>query len=840
MNLSEVIRGLCDYRIGQKRTGWYCLAGSQRGWIFLICAAIVLITTFVDSRAESVGRTVRVGVYQNAPKIFMDANGEPTGFFIDLLEEIAVREGWLLAYVPCEWAACLNALETGRIDLMPDVAYSEARDVRYDFHRIPVAESWSQVYARPGLQIQGFEDLDGRRVTVLNGSIQQTVFAQMMRGFGYEAEVMSVESFEEAFKLAAQGEADAAIANHFFGDYFYQEYKLVKTAMVFNVAKLYYVTAAGRHADLLEAVDHYLDTWIDQPKSVYYTVLNRWTQKSPVYRVPQSVWWTIGIIGGLLVVAFGTVLVLREQVRTRTRHLEQANQALRESEERYRLISMVASDYIFSTRVEADGKLVLNWVAGAFEAITGYTFEEYVARGGWRAALHPDDLAIDDRDLEKLRANQPVSSGIRTITKHNVTVWVHVFAHPVFDSKRKALVGIYGAVQDITKRKQAEAASLAFQQQLLNIIEFLPDATFVIDRDKRVIAWNRACEMMTGVKKEVLLGQGDYAYAEPFFGERRPILIDFLDLLSPGGKANYKYIRRVGDTLYAESFIAHLRNGQGAHLWGVAAPLFDQEGQPWGAVEVIRDVTEQKRVEELEIAKTRAETADRLKSAFLATMSHELRTPLNSILGFTGVLLMGLVGPLEEEQKKQLNMVQDSARHLLELINDVLDISKIEAGQFELSNEPFDVPATIRKSVEKVMPLAEKKGVTLTTTISDQVGTMLGDRRRVEQIIINLLSNAVKFTERGEVRVECTVQDDRLVIHVIDTGIGIKSEEKDALFQPFRQLDSGITRQHEGTGLGLSICKRLVELMGGEIGVESEWEQGSRFSIALPHERIHV
>jgi signal transduction histidine kinase len=170
----------------------------------------------------------------------------------------------------------------------------------------------------------------------------------------------------------------------------------------------------------------------------------------------------------------------------------------------------------------------------------------------------------------------------------------------------------------------------------------------------------------------------------------------------------------------------------------------------------------------------------------------------------------------------------------------VLDISKIEAGQFELAHEPFDVPATIRKSVEKVMPLAEKKGLTFITTISDQVGTILGDRRRVEQIIINLLSNAVKFTERGEVLVECTVQEDRLVIHVIDTGIGIKPEEKDALFQPFRQLDSGITRQHEGTGLGLSICKRLVELMDGEIGVESAWGQGSRFSVALPHERTHV
>ncbi|MBN2499513.1 MAG: hypothetical protein JXB38_02030, partial [Anaerolineales bacterium] len=175
-----------------------------------------------------------------------------------------------------------------------------------------------------------------------------------------------------------------------------------------------------------------------------------------------------------------------------------------------------------------------------------------------------------------------------------------------------------------------------------------------------------------------------------------------------------------------------------------------------------------------------------------------------------------------------------------ELINDVLDISKIEAGQFELAHELFDLAATIRKSVAKVMPLAEKKGLTLNASISPKVGQIIGDRRRVEQIIINLFSNAIKFTERGQVGVECDVQGDQLVTRVLDTGVGIKSEDLERLFQPFRQLDAGISRQHEGTGLGLSICKRLVELMGGSIWVESTWGQGSRFSFSLPLERTHV
>jgi signal transduction histidine kinase len=242
-------------------------------------------------------------------------------------------------------------------------------------------------------------------------------------------------------------------------------------------------------------------------------------------------------------------------------------------------------------------------------------------------------------------------------------------------------------------------------------------------------------------------------------------------------------------------------------------------------------------LEDLALAKDRAEAADHLKSAFLATMSHELRTPLNSIIGFTGVLLQGLGGPINEEQAKQLSMVKNSANHLLSLISDVLDISKIEAGQLQVACEPFNLKEAILKVVQSVRPLAENKGLDLILDVAEDVGSVSADERRVEQILLNLLSNAIKFTEQGHISVNCSRETGSYVTTVTDTGIGIKEDDLELLFKPFHQIDTGLSRKYEGTGLGLSICKKMVELMGGSIRVESSPGKGSTFAFTLPGER---
>jgi signal transduction histidine kinase len=237
---------------------------------------------------------------------------------------------------------------------------------------------------------------------------------------------------------------------------------------------------------------------------------------------------------------------------------------------------------------------------------------------------------------------------------------------------------------------------------------------------------------------------------------------------------------------------------------------------------------------ELAQAKEAAESTDRLKSTFLASMSHELRTPLNSIIGFTGVILQGMAGDVNKEQRKQLTMVENSASHLLSLINDVLDISKVEAGKVELSLEEFRLDDIAGEVVETLSPAVNEKGLELVTEVPDGV-MLFSDRRRMKQVLMNLAGNAVKFTDQGNVTIAARVPgDENLEIRVTDTGIGIKKEHMDKLFQPFPQIDVSLTKRHEGTGLGLHLSKKLVTLLGGDISAKSEYGRGSEFTFTIP------
>jgi PAS domain S-box-containing protein len=240
------------------------------------------------------------------------------------------------------------------------------------------------------------------------------------------------------------------------------------------------------------------------------------------------------------------------------------------------------------------------------------------------------------------------------------------------------------------------------------------------------------------------------------------------------------------------------------------------------------------RTSELVSANERLAELDRLKSQFLATMSHELRTPLNSIIGFSGILRQGFAGPVNAEQKKQLDLVFDSGKHLLSLINDLLDLSRIEAGKAALNHAPFDFAGVVEEVEQNLSLMARQKNLCLSTHVTSPEIQMVGDRKRCLQVLLNLANNALKFTNEGGVEIFAGTEDGHLRVSVSDTGIGIRPDQMGLLFEAFRQLDGSARRIYEGTGLGLYLCRKLLSLMHGEIAVESEPGRGSRFTFTVP------
>ena len=528
--------------------------------------------------------------------------------------------------------------------------------------------------------------------------------------------------------------------------------------------------------------------------------------------------------------------------------------------------------------------------------------------------------------------------------------------------------------REAAERKRAEQAIRESERRLADIINFLPDATLVIDHEGKVIAWNRAIEVMTRFKAEEMLGKGDHEYAIPFYGERRPILIDLVLLPNEELERKYAHIERQGGVLAGETYVPFVR-GSAGYLFATASALRDSQGQVVGAIETIRDITERKEAErqiqllgqiaqqmkdavivtdsdpesrvryvneafatlygytegevlgqsswalfagddaerervfrettealasrgqtrieyqdrrkdgsrfwvattmstihlgeegksydlaiirdiserkraeeELQNAKAAAEQANEAKSAFLSSVSHELRTPLTSILGFAKIVdkrlserILPQVQAGDSKTQRAMEQVTENIKiiaaegeRLTALINDLLDLAKIESGKVEWRVEHLSMAELVERAAAASSVLFAQKGLPLVQEIADGLPEVVGDGDRLVQVLINLFSNAVKFTEAGTITCRAERAGRAIKVSVIDTGVGISEADQRRLFERFRQAGDTLTEKPRGTGLGLAICREIVAHHGGRIWVESEPGRGSTFSFTLP------
>lgn len=420
-------------------------------------------------------------------------------------------------------------------------------------------------------------------------------------------------------------------------------------------------------------------------------------------------------------------------------------------------------------------------------------------------------VVIKESKAMKITPHEPQITDLESLEKYGQRVSLKL------ESKMKKLK------QEIEERRKTEEVLCESEKKYRDLYEEAPNAYYSVGKDGRITRANKRAAQMTGYAIDELIGKKVFELYEN----------------TPSGtaKAREVFSRFIkGEEIIGEELKVQKKDGSSMWVALSVRPAKDADGNVIASRSIAVDINERKQAENLRTEKERLEYASKAKSEFLASMSHELRTPLNAILGFSELMKQGIAGKLNEKQEHYIENILISGKFLLNLINDILDLSKVEAGKIELVMESISLPLTIEETISLIKERAARRNVNIKKELSPELEFIEVDKQRFKQVLFNLIDNAIKFSgpQGGLVTITTKKAGDNVEISVSDKGIGIKPEDIGKLFQKFQQINPEISGKYGGTGLGLAICKQIVELHGGRIMADSKYGEGSRFTFILP------
>ncbi len=809
-----------------KSVGWTCC-------FFVLLFFSLIFSVFATSSSQS----VRVGVYDNQPKVYQDDKGVDLGVYPDILNYIAARENWKLNYIHGTWEEGLRRLKKGEIDLMVDVAVSDERLKEFDFTKETVMGSWGAVCADKKTKIESLQDLNGKKIAIVKSSVYlggEDGIDIYIKALGLKVQFIYVDEYDQTYELLNKGEVDAAVVSHIFAIASQKNYpRIVRTNIFLKPTELRFALTKGKTDNLylIERLDYWVKRLKDDEGSVYYKSLENHGLTAAITVQEVHPKWLLPAQLAAAIIIFLLLLFIIWLTQKRSILINKFRSLFESMTE-----MVVLHEMIYDENGKAIDYRVID-CNPAFSDMTGIPREKAI--GAKASELYGTGdapyLSIYD-DVVKTGHPKRFETFFKNLNKYfDISVFSpspgrfgttmsditdRKNTEKLIESRRKELEKLAQSEEEAKKAmlnvmEDFEEAKLCLEVGKTRdeaILASIGDGIIATDPDRRIIVMNKAAERLLGWKVNEAIGKlyDDVVLLE----DEKGTYVPFKE--KPLHKAFDSRVTTTIATLYLLS-----KNKIKFPVAITVSPVI-LKNKIIGAVEVFRDIAHEKEIENA-------------KTEFASLASHQLRTPFATINWYIELLLGKDVGELNAKQTKYLKEMYHASCRMVTLVNAILSVSRVEMGKSEIMEKPTNVVRLIETITEEEKPEIKEKNLEVEKKIDKNIPQVMTDPEKLTIVIENLINNSIKYSPvKGKICVNLNLKGNTLMFSVADSGIGIPETAKPQIFTRFFRADNAKAQDPEGAGLGLYIVKAIVDLMGGKIWFESKENHGTTFFVSLP------